>query len=61
MAKTTVERIKDKALKVRDILLEKQQKHGLTFPGALENRTKIALSGKKRRTWSCLDLCRGLF
>lgn len=61
MAKTTVERIKDKALKVRNTLLEEQQKRGLTFPGALESWTKMALSEGRRRPWSCLDLCRGLF
>lgn len=61
MAKTTVERIKDKALKVRNTLLEEQQKHGLTFPRALESWTKMALSEGRRRPWSCLDLCRGLF
>lgn len=50
MGKTTMERIKDKALEVRDTLLKYQRKCGLTFPGALESWTKVALSGGGRRS-----------
>lgn len=49
MAKTTVERIKGKALRVRNTLLEEQQKCGFIFPGIFKSYTKTALSGKRRK------------
>ena len=49
MAKTTVERMKRKALRVRNTLPEEQQKCGFIFPGTFKSWTKTALSGKKRK------------
>ena len=49
MAKTTVERIKGKALRVRNTLLEEQQKCGFIFPGIFKSYTKTALSEKRRK------------
>lgn len=45
MVKTTVERIKSTALRVRNTLLEDQQKYELIFSGAFESPGKMALSG----------------
>lgn len=44
-----VEKIKGKALRVRNTLLEDQQKCGLTFPGDIGSQTKMTLSGGRRR------------